>query len=60
MNYFYSVVEWERFKDFTVVTSLVLFDVYSLVQATQRNNMFEAKREILLNFLIFLIFLVPE
>ena len=57
MNYYYSIAEQKRFKDFTVMTSLVLFDVYSLVQATRKNNISEAKRHIFLNFLIFLIFL---
>ena len=57
MNYCYSIAEHKRFKDFTVMTSLVLFDVYSLVQATRKNNISEGKRHIFLNFLIFLIFL---
>ena len=52
MNYCDSIAE-KHFKDFTVMASLVLFDVCSLVQATRKNNIFEAKRQFLLNFLIF-------
>ena len=54
MNYCYSIAEQKRFKDFTVMTSLVLFDVYSLVQATREKTYLKQNVKFFLNLLIFL------